>query len=402
MNKAFFTHNRNKLAVSIGESGIVVLSAHTLLQRTGDAAYPFAQEANFWYLTGIEIQDWLLIMDTGAKKTWLVAPRISRTQAIFDGSLTREEASKISGIEMIIERRHLNDLLKKLAAKSETVYTLGLDPHRNYYDFALNPAQARLNRQLRAHFKTFADCRKLLAAQRAIKQPIEIAAQRRAIDLTSDAFNHIKKQLPSYTFEYEIEAAFSHYFRSRGFSHGYSPIVASGLSAGTLHYDANNNKLPTNSLLLLDIGARVDGYSADISRTYALGQPTDRQRELHGALAEAHKKIISLLRPGLEIVNYVEQVDVIMKVILREIGLLASSHDERYRDFFPHAISHGLGVDVHDSLGGFKEFQPGMVLTVEPGIYISDEGVGLRIEDDILITENGCENLSQTASTALD
>ena len=149
----------------------------------------------------------------------------------------------------------------------------------------------------------------------------------------------------------------------------------------------------------MDVGARVDGYAADITRTYAVGEPTKRQVAVHTAVQTAHQRIINLLRPGLELATYLQQVDEIMQQALQSLGLLKTPED--YRRYFPHAISHGLGVDVHASLGQQRYIEAGMVLNVEPGIYIPQENIGVRIEDDILITDKGRRNLSQKLATHL-
>jgi Xaa-Pro aminopeptidase len=200
--------------------------------------------------------------------------------------------------------------------------------------------------------------------------------------------------------EYMVEAEFSHYFRSRGATgHAYEPIVASGKNACTLHHIDNAAEVKNNALLLIDIGASVDGYPADITRTYAVGKPNDRQKAVYTAVETAHYQIIDLLKPGLKVKDYSDRVDEIMKKALDSLGLLKKESD--YRRYFPHAVSHGLGIDVHDSLGGPEVFVAGMVLTVEPGIYIPEEGIGVRIEDDILITKTGHENLSAALPTSL-
>lgn len=181
--------------------------------------------------------------------------------------------------------------------------------------------------------------------------------------------------------------------------YAYEPIVAAGANALTLHYTRNNNPLPKNGLLLIDAAARVGGYCADITRTYAIGTPTAREVAVHAAVEKAHFAIINLIKPGLALSEYQDKSDEIMKEALRSLGLLKKPED--YRKYFPHAISHGLGIDVHESFGGYTEFMPGMVLTVEPGIYIPEEGIGVRIEDDILVTETGNENLSGDLPTGL-
>ncbi len=393
----FFKDNRKTLTK---KGGLFVFGAYTKMQRTLDEAHKFEQEANFWYLTGIDEPDWQVIIE--GHKTWLVSPEVDASHQIFDGSLSDEAALAISGADDVLKRDDADKLLRDLARQHSLVFSLGDDPYAKYYDFAINPAPKELWHQLDRIFNDVQDTRTELARQRAIKKPEEIKALKRAISLTSQTFASVKQRLADYKHEYELEAEFTHAFRSAGAQHAYEPIVAAGANAVTLHYVANASSLRKNDLVLLDIGARVDGYPADVTRTYALGEPSGRKREVHAAVRSAQQQIIGLLRPGLSPQEYSEAVDNIMKQKLIELRLLNNPSDNAaYRYYFPHAISHGLGVDVHDSLGAPVEFKAGMVLTVEPGIYIPKEGIGVRIEDDILITESGHQNLSANLSTDL-
>lgn len=380
---------------------VIVLTAYSQMQRGNDAAFNVEQEANFWYLTGINAPDWWVIIY--GSKSWLVSPEVDTVHQIFDGSLSWDDAKQISGVDEVLSRADAEDLLRTLAKKYDTVYTLGADPYVKHYDFVLNPAQKEIQKQLKKVFSNVRDCRQDLAKLRAIKQPHEIAAMKKAIALTVRTFADVKRKLPQLVSEYEVEAEFTYSFgKNGGVGHAYDPIVAGGKNACTLHYNNNKGQLNQGELLLIDIGARVDGYAADITRTYAIGTPTKRQMAVHQAVETAHESIIGLLRPGLVIAEYQVQVDTIMQDALISLDLLKDRNDRvTYRKYFPHSISHGLGVDVHDSLGSPETFQPGMVLTVEPGIYIPEEGIGVRIEDDILITEDGHENLSEALPTSL-
>lgn len=399
----FFAANRARLATQL-KGGIVVMTAYSAMQRGNDTSFAFEQEANFWWLTGIEAPDWWLIIDSTRGKSWLAAPTISQSHQIFDGSLSPEQAQAVSAVDAVITHTEALDLLRDLAKKHSTVYALGDQPHAEYLDFVLNPAIKKLHDTLARLFTSVQDCRRELAQLRAIKQPQEIAAMKQAINLTADAFEYVRQKLPSLRHEYEVEAEFSYYFRRHGAKgHAYDPIVASGGNACTLHYVDNDSKLRKRQLLLLDIGVRSSGYAADITRTYALGEPTKRQTAVHTAVQLAQKQIIALLKPDLGIEEYHQQVDGIMKQALLSLGLMKDVNDDKnYHTYFPHAISHGLGIDVHDSLGGPRYLQPGMVLTVEPGIYIPEEEIGVRIEDDILITSTGHTNLSSRLSTDLN
>lgn len=400
--ESLFVSNREKLVTKL-DGGVIVLGAYADMQRSNDVAATFEQEANFWWLTGIDAPNWLVIIDGTRRKSWLVAPEISNIYALFDGGLSFEDAKNISGVDDILTRDAAGSMLRDLAKKHSVVFTLGDMPHAEYYNFVFNPTPKKLYDQLERTFTSVRDCRKELALLRAIKDPREIIAMKKAINLTVDAFDYVRPLIETMKYEYEVDAEFGYYFRRHGAKgHAYDPIVAGGKNACTLHYMNGNAKLKKRELLLLDIGVRHFGYPSDISRTYALGEPTKRQQEVHAAVKRAQKKIVSLLEPHLMLDQYHRDVDTVMIEVLMELGLMKNASDaDNYRRYFPHAISHGLGVDPHDSLGTHRSFMENMVVTVEPGIYIPEEGIGVRIEDDILITKTGHSNLSARLSTDL-
>ena len=402
MTADFFTGNRQRL-IDTCQEGVVVVTAYTQLQRGNDAAFGFEQEANFWWLTGVSAPDWQAIIDCASGKSWLVVPEIDDVHQLFGGGLSRSEALAMSGVDAVLTRDEAASVLRELAAHSRLAWTIGADPHADHYDFRLNPALAECEASLKSVFEEVRSVRREMARLRAIKQPQEIDAMQAAIDVTIDAFLYVESLLSSLRHEYEVEAAFTQYIRGHGAAgHAYEPIVASGMNACTLHYNTNAAPLEAGELLLLDIGARHHGYAADITRTYAIGEVSDRQKAIHEAVARAQREIIGLIKPGLSVRAYHDTVDAIMQRELIELGLMAGPDDAAaYRRYFPHAISHGLGVDVHDSLGGPEVLEEGMVLTVEPGIYVPDEAIGVRIEDDILVTADGARNLSGRLSTQL-
>jgi len=375
-----------------------IISAFDELQQTNDSSAPFIQEANFYYLTGIEESGWLLIVDAEGRST-LVAPDVSEVHRIFDGGLSDEQALSISEVDSVVSPDDGVKLLAQLFQTKQKLGVIGPDPHEEYYSFVLNPAPARLYDSVKAAAGETIDIRQQLAKMRGHKSEDEIEKIRHAVHVTGAAFTAVKASLETATYEYNLEAQFSFAFRNQGLTHAYEPIVAGAGNACTLHYNKNSARLPENGLVLMDVGARYEGYAADITRTYAIGTPTERQVAVHAAVEKAHFEIIALLKPGLSVKEYHEKVDEIMKGALKSLGLLSKPED--YRKYFPHSISHGLGLDVHDSLGGPKVFEPGMVFTVEPGIYIPEEEIGVRIEDDILITEDGHENLSGHLPTSL-
>lgn len=397
MSPEFFSQNRVALG-RLCKGQLIIISAHTTLQRVNDTTYPFEQDSHFYYLTGIVSPDWLLVMDTASGEEWLIAPDIPEIVRVFDGSLSAEDATSTSGVRQVLSAKEGRLLLQKLRNTHRIVRTV-LDPPKRRGSAVPNPARGRLVSRLKKLGFGIDDIRSDITKLRAIKQTVEVETMRRTATVTVDAFEQVKRALPMLSTEYGLQAEFDYAFKKAGCSHAYDPIVASGPRACTLHYIANNHDLPQNGLVVIDIGAKVDGYCADVTRTYAIGQPSERETAVHAAVERAHRDSIALLRPGLAVEDYQKAVDEIMQRELTALGLLKTPSD--YRRYFPHAISHGLGIDVHDSLGGPTHLEEGMVLTVEPGIYIPEEGIGVRIEDDILITRSGNENLTGHLSTSL-
>lgn len=393
------TYNKRRLELLARIDSICfVVASFGAVQQTNDAAAPFIQEANFWYLTGIEEPGWTLIVERGGRAT-LVAPDVSEVHRIFDGGLSNEAAQALSGVDAVVSKSEGEALLDDLLTLENAIGIIADDPHEKYHSFAMNEVPKKLYARALKGAQEVVDIRRPLATMRAIKTAEEVETMRQAIDLTVDAFETVKEKMQVLMHEYNLDAEFTYAFRNHGAAHAYEPIVAAGKNACTLHYQKNTAKLPENGLVLMDVGARVDAYCADITRTYAIGTPSQREIDVHAAVEGAHRDIIALLAPGVDVKEYHVRVDEIMKDALNSLGLLNKPND--YRTYFPHAISHGLGIDVHDSLGGPSVFEVGMVLTVEPGIYIPEEGIGVRIEDDILITETGHENLSGKLSTSL-
>lgn len=397
---SFFVANRRTLLEKLDGLPYVV-SAYRALQKKADQAHVFSQEANFWYLSGVTTQDWRLIVEPNGD-SWLVAPVRDEVQTIFEGALPLETIRADSGVTGILNEAESQAVLKRLAATHSTVATIFDDPHEAY-GFVANSAHAELMNELRTQFDRVVDCRRQLARLRALKQPWEIECIRHAVDVTIRAFSDVHDRLSTFKAEYEIEAAFNQLLRSQGArGHAYEPIVASGINACTLHYGTNNDQLRAPGLVLIDIGAELNQYNADITRTYAYGEIDARTQEVHMAVERAHHDIIVLIAPGVNLAEYQKKAETRMRQALQEVGLIRSDDaSDVFRRYFPHAISHGLGLDVHESLGGYDVFMPGMVLTVEPGIYIPEEKIGVRIEDDILVVEQGNDNLSASLPTSL-
>lgn len=398
---AFFAANRARLRKLVGDD-LIVLTANGLMQRSQDTTFPFRQDSNFWYLTGIDEPDLVLVMD--GDKEYLIVPDRDAVRSVFDGVLDNKRLSVCSGIKRVMPAKAGWQQLNKRLRLVKQVATLAAPPaYVERLDFYSNPARAALAQKLTAvnpQLKLL-DLRDHLKHLRMIKQPAELKALQRAIDLTVTGFQTIQSQLASLSHEYQVEAALTHHFRSQGSDHGYEPIVAGGLRACTLHYVTNSAALDSSELLLIDVGAEVEHYTADITRTWPLKRPTKRQVAVLTATQAVQDYALGLLKPGVELKAYEKQVSEFMGQQLRELGLIKVADKRSIRRYFPHATSHFLGLDAHD-VGDYEApLQANTVLTVEPGIYIPEEGIGVRIEDDVLITKTGHRVLSAGLPTQL-
>lgn len=397
----FFKRNRQILSERL-QGGLISIAAYDRLQRSNDTTFQFEQESNFWYLTGIEEPGWKLIYDGMTHHSWLVMPETDDVHRTFDGELSPEDAKRISGVNEVVMQDELLPLYRRLARTHSLAYTIDQPSHSDHFNFSLNPGLYQHIKQLERNYPKVQRANKELSKLRAIKQPEEIAAIESAIKQTIAAFRDVRERLNEFKHEYEIEAEFGYHFRRNGSNgHAYDPIVGAGANACTLHYIKNSDPIKAKQLVLIDVGARRHGYAADITRTYAKGEPTKRQRDVHEAVRRAQAKIISLLGPNLLVDEYQRAVDQIMLDAIVSLGFAHDDDKDAVHRYMPHSVSHGLGIDVHDSLGAPRLFEPGMVLTVEPGLYLPEESIGVRIEDDILITETGARNLSVRLSTEL-
>jgi len=390
----FYAGNRERLMSSLPDS-LIVIAGHVSLQMSADTAFPFRQDSNFWYLTGINEPGLVLVIDAKKGKSTLLMPQQNDYQKEWDGENQIVEFKTISGVEEICERTDLSHILKE--AKKRGLQICYCAPSLKIvepFGFYSNPGRQLLENEIKQVEPEPIDARIGIARLRQIKQAVEIEALQRAIDITGETLADVKQKLGQFKTEKELERALSSGFFARGGDgHGYEPIVASGKNACVLHYNKNTDELHNNELILLDVGALSDCYSADISRVWSLGKPTDKQITVYEAVRELQDKAFSILGPGVKIREYQKEMEAHAFTSMKKLGLKI--------DVYPHGFSHFLGLDVHDAGDYDSPLSPGSVITVEPGIYLAQDGVGVRIEDDVLITENGIKNLSIGISRTL-
>ena len=398
-HRDFFVGNRDRLRQLFTGTAPIVITANGLLQRAADEAYPFQQDASFWYLTGCEDPDVLLVIDK--QKEYLVVPTRESVRQAFDGSVNLDDLRDISGISEIVDEKEGWRRLEKRLRKVKTVATLAANPrYIDHFGIYTNPARAELVHRLKTIKSEIdlLDLRPHLSRMRMVKQESELKALEKAINITTATIKEVTKpsRLSKYKYEYELEADITRGFRRRGaMGHAFTPIVASGQRAVTLHNVSNTGKLHPEDLVTLDIGAEFEHYSADVTRTVPLsGTMSRRQQAVYDAVCEVQDYAFSLLKPGVMVREYEKQVETFMGEKLRELNLIKSIKHDAVREYFPHATSHFLGLDTHDAGDYDKPLVEGVVITVEPGIYIPAEGIGVRIEDDVLITATGIKNIS--------
>lgn len=392
----FFTGNRVALRGKLPPGALILITANGLLQRSGDTTFPFRQDSNFYYLTGLgDLPDAVLVM--AGDEEFLILPKRSKAEVIFGGAINCDDIASKSGIIRIYSYKEGWERYKKLLKSRKTVYTLGNAPSKvsGIDSFYTNPARKYLIQKIKrlADEITIEDLRSELMKLRMIKQPEEIEAIQWAIAITQKGFEAARKIIKPGAKECDIAAEFEYIFTKQQANHGYHPIIASGEHACVLHYTQNNDSLQSGAYVLIDVGAEYGGYSADITRTYPVGEMGERPYEIYGAVETVQRRAIKLLKAGLAWRDYAVGVDEIMGEELIRLGLIKQNTRTEIRKYFPHGISHSLGLDVHD-VCDYDVLQENMVITVEPGIYIPEEGIGVRIEDDVLITKNGAVNLS--------
>ncbi|HUP26662.1 MAG TPA: Xaa-Pro peptidase family protein [Candidatus Limnocylindrales bacterium] len=393
----FFRNNRTRLRALFGRSAPIVIGASGLLQRNGDNTYPFRQDSNFWYLTGVNVADAILVMDQD--KEYIIVPDQQVHQTIFDGPILQEVLTARSGVDTILsEKEGWSRLSKRLKQAKQVATLVAPEAYLEFYGFYTNPARAALQEKIKAANTELEvlDVRQQLASLRMVKQPPELATIKKAITITINTLEEVRARLGSYGFEYEIEADLTQSYRKKGAKgHAFHPIVAAGLNACTIHYTTNGDSLSDTRFVLLDTGAEVDEYAADLGSTYWLTEKNSRETAIYEAVLAVQAFAYGVLKPGVLIREYEKQIEQYMGEKLSELGLIQSIERETVRKYFPHATSHHVGLDAHDAADYEQPLQPGMVLAVEPGIYIPEEKTGIRIENNVLITESGIEILSQ-------
>lgn len=399
LSSTFYAHNRSKFIQKIAPESVAVFHSNDPMPTNADGTMGFRQNNDLFYLTGIDQEETALVIDSTGHAV-LFIKETSDLIKIWEGAkLTPSQARELSGIQDIRWFKAYDPYIKEQVFKYKHLYLSKNEHARN-----ASPVETRNQRLGNQLLKDVGNTLEvhtsasILADLRYIKSEAEHAPIQKACDITQKAFDRVLGFLKPGHREYEVEAEITHEFlinRSRG--HAYQPIVASGANACVLHYIENNGLCQSGELVLMDFGAEYGNYNADLTRTIPVnGRYTSRQKAVYNAVLKVHQEAKKLLVPGntFEILN--AEVAKLMESELIGLGLLDSldikNQDPKhplFRKYFMHGTAHSLGLDVHDVDNRTLPFQPGMVFTCEPGIYIPQEGIGVRIENDVLITQAG-------------
>lgn len=404
-----FIRNRAKLGGRIMHGSLVVVCSNDRMPRNGDQYYPYRQHSDFFYLTGISQEGSVLVLmpghpDVSMRETLFIKKPTDKSVLWTGPLLTHERATKLSGIKQVRWLEELDLFVEQMAQKAAVVYfnhdeTTGLQSRIKTPDNALyekiSGQFAGLNiSPLAPHLQRL----------RMIKEHEEVEEIRKAGSITGSAFLRVLKKIRPGMWEYEVEAEITAEFIGKGAEgNAYEPIIACGENAIILHYVENNGRCLNGEMLLMDFGAEVNNYAADCTRTIPVnGRFSKRQREVYDAVLRVFRYSREMMVPGILLAEFHNSVGAIWEEEHIGLGLYTrkeatdqSPSDPLWKKYFMHGTSHSLGLDVHDPFDRTLPIQSGMVLTCEPAIYIPQEGLGIRLENDILITENGAVDLME-------
>jgi len=378
------------------------------MPASADGTMPFIQQTDLFYLSGIDQEESILMLFPDAKdqrnREILFIKETNEEISIWEGQkLTKEDARKLSGIQSVYWTSQFEDIFSALVIQSDGIYLNSNEHLRAQLD--VETRDRRFMSWVQKTFPLFNTHRvqPLMHEVRSVKSELEINQLIKAIEITESGFKRVLRFVKPGVMEYEIEAELIHEFisrRSRRFA--FQPIVASGFNACILHYLENKEECKDGDLVLMDFGAEYGNYNADVTRCIpANGRFTNRQKSVYDAVLRVQREAMKMLRPGNTITEYHKEVGEIMQGELLGLGLISKTdlknqnpNNPAYKKYFMHGTSHHLGLDVHDYGYPQMKMKEGMVFTVEPGIYIREENLGIRLENDIVIREDGIQDLT--------
>jgi len=416
INSSFFTENRKKLSALMIADSAAIINSNDILPSNADGTLRFIQNSDLFYLTGIEQEETVLILNPGNKnedlREVLFIRDYNQDLEVWEGKkLSPAQASELSGVKTVYELSRFDDALHDTMCSVSNIYL-----NTNDHDRSKNIVESRDIRFINYCKKyyplhTYQRLSPLIYGLRAVKSATEIELLQKACDITGDGFRRLLKFVKPGVMEYEVQAELAHEYMKQGSGFAdYEPIIASGENACFLHYIKNDDPCNDGDILLLDVAAGWANYNADMTRSIPVnGKFTKRQRDVYDAVLRAMNGTIKEMKPGLSIRDVIMVTRELIAKELVDLKLVkpADVKDIKqksadFKKYYPHDVSHFLGLGVHD-VGIFDEtLKPGMVLTCEPGIYIRDEKLGIRLENDIVITENGNLDLMKNVPVDAD
>ena len=400
-----FIKNRESLFKKLDPNSCAIFNSNDIMPTNSDGTMPFKQNSDLFWLSGVDQEESILILSNlnGENQSFLFLKETSDLIAIWEGAkLTKKEAYSVSGIESVYWLTEFEKKLEDLLSKVNSVYL-----NKNIHNRSTSKVETRDDRFRKKIIKVnpkknIKEVASIMHELRSMKSEEEISLMQNACNITEKGFRRILSFIRPGVMEFEIEAEIIHEFirnRSKGFA--YEPIIGSGKNSCVLHYIDNNKKCLDGDILLMDFGAEYANYASDLTRTIPVnGKYSDRQKAVYNSVLHVMKEATKMLRPGTLFKEYNKEIGKIMEAELIKLGLLDShdvikqdSKNPLYKKYFMHGTSHYLGLDVHD-VGDFESpMKEGMVFTCEPGIYILEESLGVRIENDVLVTKNGPDDL---------
>jgi Xaa-Pro aminopeptidase len=407
INQQLFIDNRKRLTAQLKPKSLAIFHSNQEMPRNGDSTYTFKQNSDMFWLTGIDQEECAVVIfpdcPVEAYREALFVKRTNEHIAVWDGhKYTQAEAMEASGIKNVFWMDEFDNLMRSVIHMAETIYL-----NTNENDRASNTAPYKdlsFALQMRERFPLhhYERAAPIMQRLRSVKSPVEVEYMKNAIEISNKMFQRVLKFIKPGVKEYEVEAEVIHEFvRNGAAGHSFTPIVASGKNACVLHYIDNAGTCNDGDLLLLDTGTDYGNYISDMTRTFPVnGKFTPRQKDVYNAVLRVMREAKKMLKPGVMLMEYHNQVCKVMEKELVDLKLITPDDIKNqnpawpaFKKYYMHGTSHFLGLDVHDVGMRYEPMQAGMMFSCEPGIYIPEEGIGIRLENEVIITHDGCFDL---------
>ncbi len=394
----FLKRNRQKFQEKIENNSVALVHANTLYASSADMHFAFEADRDFFYLTGLKLPDFIYFVEKTEKevKETLFVYRKDELEEKWTGyRYTKEELTAMSGIENIAYLDQFHHHFASAMAKNQHK-TLWINTPRATTWKAYTSPQGKMSEELSQKYPylQIKHIGEMMMPLRAVKQEDEVALIRQAAEVTNKGIKHMMRVSREGISEKELEAAFTYEVIKADATMSFSPIIASGANGLVLHYDSNDSIIEKDALVLADVGAAKDYYCADVTRTFpAGGKFTNMQRKIYDIVLTANERAIACVKEGVSFAEIEQCAQEVFYNGLKDLEILTSK--DELRNYYYHTIGHSLGLDAHDSLDKTIALAAGMIITIEPGLYIKQLGIGIRIEDDVLVTKDGCEVLTK-------